>query len=77
MLLENVYACSTKQVKWLLKDPSVCVFAVLALAKAAELQMNAKELNSAYNFAFKHFKDCDEFVNNVFYLDLVEAPVVQ
>ena len=63
--------------KWLLKDPSVCVFAVLALAKAAELQMNAEELNSAYHFASKHFKDCDELVNNVFHLDLVEAPIVQ
>ena len=50
---------------------------MLALAKAAKLQMNTEELNSAYNFAFKHFKDCDEFVNNVFRLDLVEAPVVQ
>ena len=36
--------------------------------------MNAEELNLAYNFAFKHFKDCDEFVNNVFHLDLIEAP---
>ena len=65
------------KIKWLLKDPLVCIFAVLALAKAAKLQMNAEELNSAYNFAFKHFKDCDEFINNVFHLDLVEAPVVQ
>ena len=72
-----MYACSTKQVKWLLKDPLVCVFAVLASAKAVELQMNAKKLKSAYHFAFKHFKDCDEFVNNVFCLDLVEALVVQ
>ena len=72
-----MYACSAKQVKWLLKDPSVFVFAVLALAKAAKLQMNAKELNSAYNFAFKHFKDCNEFINNVFHLDLAEALVVQ
>ena len=72
-----MYACSAKQVKRLLKDPLVCVFAVLALAKAAKLQMNAEELNSAYHFASKHFKDCDEFVNNVFCLDLVEAPVVQ
>ena len=63
--------------KWLLKNPSVCVFAVLALAKAAELQINAKELNSAYNFAFKYFKDCNEFINNEFRLNLVEAPVVQ
>ena len=61
----------------MLKNPSVCIFAMLASAKAAELQMNAKEFNSAYNFAFKHFKDCNEFVNNVFHLDLVEAPVVQ
>ena len=72
-----MYACSAKQVKWLLKNPSVCVFAALALAKAAKLQMNAKELNLAYNFALKYFKDCDEFVNNVFCLDLAEAPVVQ
>ena len=72
-----MYACSTKQVKWLLEDPLVCVFAVLALAKAAELQMNTEELNLAYHFALKHFKDCDEFVNNVFRLDLVEAPVLQ
>ena len=69
--------CSAKQVKWLLKDPSVCIFAALALAKVAKLQMNAEELNSAYHFAFKHFKDCDDFVNNVFRLDLVEVPVVQ
>ena len=48
---KNVYACSAKQVKWLLKDPSVCVFSVLASAKAAELQMNAEELTSAYSFA--------------------------
>ena len=66
-----------KQVKRLRKDPSVCVFTALASAKAAELQMNAEKLNSAYNFAFKHFKDCDELVNNVFRLDLAEAPVVQ
>ena len=72
-----MYACSTKQVKWLLKDPSVCIFAVLTLAKASELQMNTEELTSAYYFASKHFKDCDEFVNNVFHLDLAEAPVVQ
>ena len=61
-----MYACSAKQVKWLLKDPSVCIFAVLASAKAVELQMNAGKLNSAYHFASKHFKDCDEFINNVF-----------
>ena len=72
-----MYACSAKQVKWLLKDPLVCIFVVLASTKAAKLQMNAKELNSAYHFAFKHFKDCNEFVNNVFCLDLVEVPVVQ
>ena len=72
-----MYACSAKQVKWLLKNPSVCVFLALALAKAAELQMNAEELNSAYNFSLKSFKDCNEFVNNEFHLDLVEAPVVQ
>ena len=72
-----MYACSTKQVKQLLKNPSVCVFAVLASVKAAKLQMNTKELNSAYHFASKHFKDCDEFVNNVFRLYLVEALVVQ
>ena len=70
-----MYACRAEQVKWLLKDPSVCVFAVLASAKAAELQMNAEELNLAYHFALKHFKDCNEFGNNVFYL--AEAPVVQ
>ena len=58
-------------------NPSVCVFAALALTKAAKLQMNATKLNSTYNFAFKYFKDCDEFINNVFCLDLVEAPVVQ
>ena len=63
--------------KQLLKDPLVCIFAVLALAKAAKLQMNTEELKSAYNFAFKRSKDCDEFINNVFRLDLVEAPVVQ
>ena len=50
---------------------------MLASAKAAELQMNAEELTSAYNFALKYFKDCDEFVNNVFRLDLAEAPIVQ
>ena len=72
-----MYACSAQQVKWLLKDPSVCLFAALALAKAAELQMNAEELNLAYHFASKHFKDCDEFINNVFRLDLVEVPIVQ
>ena len=72
-----MYACSAKQVKWLLKDPSVCLFPVLALAKAAKLQMNDKELNLAYHFASKHFKDCNEFVNNVFRLDLVEVPIVQ
>ena len=74
---KNVYACSTKQVKQLLKDPLVCVFAVPKLAKAAKLQMNAEELNLAYYFAFKHFKDCDEFMNNVFGLDLAEVLVVQ
>ena len=52
--------------KQLLKDPLVYVFSELALVKAAELQMNTKELNSAYHFTSKHFKDCDEFVNNVF-----------
>ena len=72
-----MYACSTKQVKWLLKNPSVCIFSVLALAKVAELQMNAKEIASAYNFALKYSKDCDEFVYNVFCLDLAEVPVVQ
>ena len=72
-----MYACSAKQVKQLLKDPLVCVFAALALAKAAKLQMNAEELNLAYHFAFKHFKDCNEFINKVFCLDLAEAPVVQ
>ena len=72
-----MYACSTKQVKWLLKNPSVCIFAVLASAKAAKLQMNAKKKKLAYNFAFKHFKDCDEFIDNVFHLGLVETPVVQ
>ena len=44
---KKVYACSAKQVKWLLKDPSVCIFAVLALAKVAKLQMDTEELNSA------------------------------
>ena len=63
--------------KWLLKDPLVCIFAALALAKAAKLQMNTEELNLAYHFAFKHFKDYNEFNNNVFRLDLAEAPVVQ
>ena len=58
-----MYAYSTKQVKRLLKDPLVCIFAALALVKAAELEMNAKELNSAYYFASKHFKDCYKFVN--------------
>ena len=72
-----MYVCSTKQVKQLLKDPSVCVFEALALAKAAKQQINAEELNLAYNFAFKYFKDCDKFVNNEFRLDLAEAPVVQ
>ena len=72
-----MYACSTKQVKRLLKDPSVCIFAVLASAKAAKLQINAKELNLAYYFAFKHYKDCDEFVNNLFCMELAEVPVVQ
>ena len=72
-----MYAYSAKQVKQLLKDPSVCVFAALALARAAKLQMNAEELNLAYNFAFMHFKDCNEFINNVFRFDLVEVPVVQ
>ena len=71
-----MYTCSTKQVKWLLKDPLVCIFAELALAKAVELQMNATELDLAYHFAFKHFKDYDEFVKNVFRLDLAEVPVV-
>ena len=71
-----MYACSAKQVKRFLKDPLVCIFVVLALAKATEQQMNAEELISAYHFAFKHFKDCDEFVNNVFRLDLAEVPVV-
>ena len=61
-----MYACSTKKVKQLLKDPLVYVFAALASVKAAELQMNTEELNSAYYFTSKHFKDCDEFVNNVF-----------
>ena len=70
-------ACSAKQVKQLLKNPLVCVFAMLISAKAAELQIKAEELNSAYHFASKHFKDCDKFVNNVFPLDLVEVPVVQ
>ena len=59
------------------KNPSACVFAALASAKAAELQMNAEELTSVYNFALKYFKDCDEFVNNMFHLDLAEAPIVQ
>ena len=72
-----MYACNAKQVKQLLKNPSVCVFAALASAKAAELQMNTEELTSAYNFALKYFKDCDEFVNNVFHLDLAEALIVQ
>ena len=72
-----MYAYSAKQVKRLLKDSSVCIFAALALAKATKLQMNAEELNSAYNFAFKHFKDCDEFGSNVVRLDLAEAPIVQ
>ena len=72
-----MYTCSAKQVKWLLKNPSVCIFAVLALAKVAKLQMNAEELILAYNFALKCFKDCDEFVNNVFRLDLVEVLVIQ
>ena len=72
-----MYACSAKQVKWLLKDTLVYVFAALALAKAAKLQMNAEELNLAYYFASKHFKDYDEFTNDVFRLDLVEALVVQ
>ena len=72
-----MYACSTKQVKRLLKDPLVCIFAVPALAKSDELQMNTEKLNLANHFAFKHFKDCDEFVNNVFCLDLAEVLVVQ
>ena len=72
-----MYAYSAKQVKWLLKNPSVCVFAVLASTKAAELQMNAEQLTSAYNFTLKYFKDCDEFVYNVFCLDLAVAPIVQ
>ena len=69
-----MYVYSAKQVKWLLKDPSVCIFAALASAKAAELQMNAEQLNLVYHFGFK---DCDEFINNVFHLDLAKAPVVQ
>ena len=44
-------AYSAKQVKWLLKNPSVCVFAALASAKVAELEMNVEELTLAYNFA--------------------------
>ena len=56
MLLKKMCMHVAKQVKWLLKNPSVCVFAALALAKAAELQMNAKELTLAYNFAFKYLK---------------------
>ena len=72
-----MYAYSTKEVKWLFKNPSVCVFAALALAKAAKLQMNTEELTLAYKFALKYLKDCDEFVNNVFRLDLAEAPIVQ
>ena len=61
-----MYACSAKQVKQLLKDPSVCIFAALALVKAAKLQMSTKELNLAYHFTSKHFKDCNGFINNVF-----------
>ena len=51
----NVCACSTKQVKRLLKDPLVCVFAVLVLTKAAKLQMNAERIKLGLSFCFKAF----------------------
>ena len=48
-----------------------------SIGQGSQATNECRRIKLGLYFAFKHFKDCDEFVNNVFRLDLAEAPVVQ
>ena len=56
--------CSAKQVKKLVCNPEMEVFAALATDKQLELELEGTELPSAHAFAAEHFRNCDELVNN-------------
>ena len=56
--------CSAKQVKKLVCNPEMEVFAVLATDKYLELELEGTELLSLHAFAAAHFCNCDELVNN-------------
>ena len=65
---DNVFQCSVKQAKKLVKDPKVQVFAAIVQSKSQQLALDADELAAAHEFATANFKDCDEFANNVIHL---------
>ena len=66
---DNVFQCSVKQAKKLVKDPKVWIFAEMVQSKYQLLALDADELAAAHEFAIANFKNCDEFANNVIHLD--------
>ena len=74
---DNVFQCSVKQAKKLVKDPKVQVFAAIGQLKSQQLALDADGLAAAHEFATANFKECDEFANNVIYLDKEKLPAAQ
>ena len=56
---DNVFQCSVKQAKKLVKYPKVQVFAAIAQSKCKQLALDADELAAAHKSATENFKDCD------------------
>ena len=71
---DNVFQCSVKQAKKLVKDPKVQVFGAIVQSKSYELALDADEFAAAHNFANASFKNCDEFGSNMIYLDQEKLP---
>ena len=72
----NVFACSAKQAKKLVRNPSLLVFAAMAKPLQDPMALEAEDLQAAYKFASQHFNDCDELVNNRIHWACGSAPAV-
>ena len=82
----NVFACSAKQAKRLLKQPGVTALLAMAKTKTNEplpsndvvvgegLNLSLVEKERARVFVQAHVGDCDEFVNSALYLRAKGAP---
>ena len=66
---DNISQFSVKQAKKLIKDPKEQIFVAIVQSKSYQLALNADKLAAARELAIANFKDCDEFANNVIYLD--------